>query len=123
MNTVAVVGASNDRSKFSNKAVRAYRQQGYTVWPVNPKETEIEGLPAFRSVADLPERPGLISVYLPPAVGLKVLPEIAARGCDELWLNPGADSPEVVAEAERLGMNVVQACSIVAVGLSPADFR
>ncbi len=123
MNTVAVVGASNDRSKFSNKAVRAYRQQGYTVWPVNPKETEIEGLPAFRSVADLPGRPGLISVYLPPAVGLKVLPEIAARGCDELWLNPGADSPEVVAEAERLGMNVVQACSIVAVGLSPADFR
>jgi hypothetical protein len=50
-----------------------------------------------------------------------VLPDIAAKGCDELWLNPGTDSDEVLAEAGRLGLNVVQACSIVAVGLSPSQ--
>jgi predicted CoA-binding protein len=121
MKTVAVVGASNDRSKFSNKAVRAYLQTGHTVFPVNPKESQIEGVPAFRSVLDLPERPQLVSVYLPPPVLLKVLPDIAAKGCDELWLNPGTDSDEVLAEAGRLGLNVVQACSIVAVGLSPSQ--
>jgi predicted CoA-binding protein len=48
-----------------------------------------------------------------------VLPDIAARGCDELWLNPGTDSPEVVAAAEALGINVIQACSILGTGLSP----
>src|SRR5688572_7830495 len=104
MKTVAVVGASNDRSKFSNKAVRAYAQQGYTVFPVNPRETSIEGLPAFKSVLELPERPALVSVYLPPPLVLKVLPDIAAKGCDELWLNPGTESDEVLAEAERLGL-------------------
>jgi len=62
-----------------------------------------------------------VSVYLPPVVGLKVLPEIAARGCEELWLNPGSESDELVAEAERLGLNVIQACSIVDVGMSPHD--
>lgn len=62
----------------------------------------------------------MISVYLPPVVLLKVLPDIAAKGCDELWLNPGTESAEVLAEAERLRLNVVQACSIVGVGVSPA---
>src|SRR5579871_1430231 len=110
--TIAIIGASNDRSKFGNKAVRAYQRQGYTVYPVNPKADEIEGLPAFKSSRDVPVRPKLISVYLPPAVLLTVLPDIASRGCDELWLNPGTESDEVLAAAERLGLNVIQACSI-----------
>lgn len=121
MKTVAILGASADRSKFGNKAVRAFRAQGYTVYPVNPKETEIEGLPCHPTIADVPVRPQKISVYLPPAVLLKVLPAIAAKGCDELWLNPGTESDEVLAAAEKLGLNVVQACSIVAAGVSPAS--
>jgi predicted CoA-binding protein len=119
MKTVAVIGASNDRSKFGNKAVRAYRQQGFAVYPVNPKEIEIEGLPVCKSIRDVPVRPDLVSVYLPPPVLLKILPDIAARGCDELWLNPGTESDDVLAEAERLSLNVIQACSIIGVGISP----
>ena len=121
MKTIAIIGASADRSKFGNIAVRAFLKQGYTVFPVNPKESQIEGLPVFKSIADLPVRPNLISVYLPPPVLLKVLPAIAARGCDEFWLNPGTESDEVLAEAERLGLNVIRACSIVGVGLSPEE--
>jgi len=119
MKTIAIIGASNDRAKFGNKAVRAFQQQGYEVFPVNPKETKIEGLPTFGNIRDVPVRPQLVSVYLPPPVLMKVLPDIAARGCDELWLNPGTDSAEVINEAERLGLNVIQACSIVGVGVSP----
>ena len=121
MKTVAIIGASADRSKFGNKAVRAFVRQGYTVYPVNPKEAEIEGLPAFKSIAEVPVRPNLISVYLPPPVLLKVLPAIAAKGCDEFWLNPGTESDEVLAEAERLGLNIIQACSIVGIGMSPEE--
>ena len=73
----------------------------------------------FRS--SLPGRPDVISVYLPPPVLLGVLPAIAARGCDELWLNPGTDSPEVAAEAERLGLPAIRACSIVGLGLAPSQ--
>ena len=117
--TIAIIGASTDRAKFGNKAVRAFVQQGYDVFPVNPKEETVEGLRAFKSIRDVPVRPQRISVYLPPTVLMKVLPDIAARGCDELWLNPGTESDEVIAEAVRLGLNVILACSIVAVGISP----
>lgn len=119
MKSVAVIGASADRTKFGNKAVRAYQARGFTVYPVNPKVTEIEGLPAFPGIDAVPTRPNLVSVYLPPPVLMGLLPAIAAKGCDELWLNPGADSDEVVEAAERLGLNVIRACSIIGVGLTP----
>src|SRR6185503_14403106 len=119
MKTVAIIGASNDSRKFGNKAVRAFLQQGYTVYPVNPNEAEVESIEAYKSIRDVPVRPFMISVYVPPPVLLKLLPDIAARGCDELWLNPGTESDEVLAEASRLGLNVIQACSIVGVGVSP----
>jgi predicted CoA-binding protein len=121
MKTIAIVGASADRSKFGNIAVRAFVRQGWRVFPVNPKEAQIENLPAFKSISEIPERPNLISVYLPPPVLLKIMPDIAARGCDELWLNPGTESPEALAAAEKLGLNVIQACSIVGIGLSPSE--
>ena len=90
------------------------------MFPINPKEGVIEGLRVYRTIADLPTRPDRVSVYLQPEVTLKVLPDVLAKGCDELWLNPGADSEEVVAEAERLGLTVVRACSILEIGVSPS---
>ena len=122
MKTIAIIGASQDRRKFGNKAVRAFLQQGYEVFPVNPQEEIIEGLRAFKSLGAVPVRPQMVSVYLPPDILLLVLPEIAAKGCDELWLNPGAESAAVLAECERLGLKVIQACSIVGTGLSPEAF-
>jgi predicted CoA-binding protein len=120
MKTIAVLGASTDRSKFGNKAVRAYLQRGFTVYPVNPNETVVEGLVAYRNVSELPMRPDIVSVYVPPQVLERCLTEIAAKGCDELWLNPGTETGTVLTEAARLSLNVVQGCSILRVGVSPA---
>ena len=120
MKTIAIIGASNQRNKYGNKAVRAYLQQGYTVYPVHPREVLIEGLPVYKTILDVPLRPDKVSVYLPPPALLQLLPAIAVRGCDELWLNPGTESDEVLAEAERLGLNFIQACILVAVGVSPS---
>jgi uncharacterized protein len=119
MKTVAVIGASSNRDKWGNKAVRAFLQQGYTVYPVNPNEPEVEGIKTVPSVKDVPVRPDQITVYIPPQRLVKILPDIAARGCDKLYLNPGTESDEVLAECERLGLNAIQACSIIAVGASP----
>jgi predicted CoA-binding protein len=121
MKSVAIIGASNDRAKFGNKAVRAFAQQGYVVYPVNHNEDAIEVIHAFHSIRDVPARPEIVSVYVRPEVLLGLLPDIATRGCDELWINPGAESDEVLAAAERLGLNVVQACSIVGVGVMPSS--
>lgn len=118
--TVAILGASADRAKFGNKSVRAHLQQGFDVYPVNPKGGTIEGLPVYASLADVPvERLTRISMYLPPNLGLKTLDEVAAKGCDEFWLNPGSESDEIVAKAQALGLDPIQACSIVALGVQP----
>jgi predicted CoA-binding protein len=120
--TVAIVGASADRSKYGNKSVRAHLQQGYRVYPVNPKGGEIEGVEAYARLADIPEKHlNRISMYVLPGVGMKMLDEIAAKGCDELFLNPGAESDELVAAAEARGLNPIVACSIVDVGMSPRE--
>ncbi len=121
--TVAILGASTDRSKFGNKSVRAHLRAGFEVFPVNPKGGEIEGLPAYRSLAEIPAGEiSRVSLYLPPVIGLKALDDIAARGCGEVWFNPGSDSPAMLARAKELGLRGIQACSIVALGLSPSQF-
>lgn len=119
---VAVVGASNNREKFSNKAVRAYIKQGYSVYPVNPKEKSIEGLPAFASILDIPDELDRITVYLPPKVTLSVLKDIAAKGTKELFLNPGTESDEVIEKAKALGLEPILACSIMDIGETPKDY-
>lgn len=120
--TVAILGASTNRSKFGNISVRAHLQQGYTVYPVNPRADVIEGIPCFASLADVPEsRLDRISVYLPPGLLVGVLDEIAAVPHGELWLNPGTESPEVLKRAAELDLDPIQACSIVDLGISPSD--
>lgn len=123
MPTVAVLGASRDRNKYGNKSMRAHARAGWQVFPINPRADEIEGLQAYRSLRDLPVRPiDRVSVYVPAEIGLALLDDIAACQPREVWLNPGSESDELIAAAEKLGLPVICACSIVDVGMSPAIF-
>jgi hypothetical protein len=121
--TIAVVGASADRRKFGNKCVRAFAAAGWTVFPIHPSETEVEGLPVFRSVGHVPtDKLDVVSVYLNPKVGLGVLPTFTAKPVGEVWFNPGAESAEVLAKAKELGLHAIPACSIVGYGMTPHTF-
>ena len=116
---VAVIGASSDRRKFGNRALRAYIQQGYTVLAINPNETEVEGLETYPSVLDVPGPIDMATFYVPPEIGLRVMDEVAKKGIAEVWLNPGAESDELVDRARGLNIRPIQACSIIAIGEDP----
>jgi len=116
---VAVIGASNNRRKFGNRAVRAYLDQGYTVVPINPHEREVEGLKAYASVLDVPGTIDMASFYVPPDVGEQIIDEIARKQIAEVWLNPGAESDELITRARALSLKPIVACSIVALGRNP----
>ena len=118
---VAVIGASSNRSKFGNSAVRAFSRQGYTVVPINPHETEVEGIKAYSSVLDVPGPIDMATLYVPPEVGLRVIEEIARKQIPEVWLNPGAESDELIARAKALHIQPIVACSIVGIGQNPYD--
>lgn len=122
MSTVAIIGASTDRRKFGNKALRAFRSQGYTVVPIHPTATEVEGEKAFPSVLAYPGDLDEASVYLSADAGLPVMDEIAKKGIPIVWLNPGADEPQVVARAQALGLKPRVACSILGIGDSPIRY-
>jgi predicted CoA-binding protein len=119
MPAVAVIGASNDRAKYGNRAVRAYLRQRWTVYPVNPGETTVEGLPAFASITDIPATVDRATLYVPPHIGQTLLRDIWSKGVKELWLNPGAESDALIAAGERLGFAPIQACSILDIGEVP----
>lgn len=117
--TIAVVGASSDRRKYGNKAVRAFRDGGWVVYPVNPRAEEVEGIKAYHLIADVPEPIDRVSMYVPASVGLLMLDEIAAKQPGEVFLNPGSESDELIRAARARGLNVINACSIVNIGLTP----
>lgn len=118
--TVVIVGASMNPEKFGNKAVRAYLRQGYRVIPVNPSGGEVEGLPVLESVEDIDESEiDRVTLYVPPAVGVSLLEAIAKLKPREFWVNPGAESPELMQQAEALGLNPMFGCSIIDIGERP----
>src|SRR5213593_556576 len=111
--TVAIIGASNNRQKFGNRAVRAFQQQGYVVVPINPHEDRVEGLKTYASVLDVPGAIDMASFYVPPDIGEQVVEEVARKGIAEVWLNPGAESAALVSRARALQIEPIIACSVV----------
>lgn len=105
--TFAVVGASNDRSKYGNKVLRVYQQNGLTVYPVNPRVEEIEGLTCYPDLASLPEAVHGVSILTPPAVTEDIVEQAHAAGVPYLWMQPGAESDRAIERAGELGLNVI----------------
>jgi predicted CoA-binding protein len=122
MKTVAIIGASSNRSKYGNKALRAFERQGYRVLAINPNEAEVEGHKTYASVLDVPDPIDMATVYVPGDVGVRVMDDLAKKGIGEVWLNPGADDDAVIDRARALGLKTVIACSIVGIGDSPGRY-
>jgi predicted CoA-binding protein len=114
----AVVGASEDRTKYGNKVLRAYIRTGLEVWPVHPRAPEVEGLPAYPSLADLPGVPRSISVITPPRVTEEIVDEAVRLGVEFVWMQPGAESDAAVARARAAGLRVIAGgpCFLVETG-------
>ena len=112
---IAVVGASNDPAKYGNVIVRNLASKGYTILPVNPKEKEIAGLPAYPSLAAVPGPVHLVNVVTPPAVTRGVLEEAARLGLPAVWLQDGSYDDAALAVAEKAPFRTVyEACIMVA---------
>ncbi len=117
---IAIIGASRDRTKYGNKAVRAYVSAGHRVYPINPREQTIEGLRCYASVRDVPDRLDAASFYVPPDVGLTIADDVIAAQVPLVYLNPGAEREDLVEKLQQVGLTVRMTCSILAIGIDSA---
>lgn len=113
MPSVAVVGASADPGRYSHQAVLRFAARGYAVWPVHPSGIAVAGHPCFRSLAELPGRPDVVTMYVNPGIGAALADAIAAAAPRLAILNPGADGPQVEAALAARGVRALRACSLV----------
>ena len=93
--SIALIGASNDRSKYGNKIYRDLRNKGYKVTPINPKEKKIEGDRAYSSIEEMKELPDIANFVVPPPVAMKIAQNITNLGIKHLWFQPGSESKEL----------------------------
>jgi predicted CoA-binding protein len=114
----AVAGASNDRTKYGNRVLRAYLAHGMKAYPVHPKEKVVEGIPAHADLQSLPERVRGLSIITPPPVTEKLVEEAAKAGIPRVWMQPGAESAAAIRRAEELGLAVIAGgpCVLVELG-------
>lgn len=112
---IALVGASNDPAKFGNRIFRDLVAKGYAVWPVNPREPEIEGVAAHADLESLPSKPDIVNFVVPPKVALAVAKQALALGIRRLWFQPGSESDELKAWlVEQEGVSALtDACIMV----------
>ncbi|WP_321369111.1 CoA-binding protein [uncultured Desulfuromusa sp.] len=113
-----IVGASANRDKYGNKVLRCYQQNKLQAIPVNPTETEIEGLACVTSVASLPDDVQSLSIITPPKITEKVVEQAAAHGIKNIWMQIGSESPAAIQYCEEQGLNVIAdgSCVLVVLG-------
>lgn len=104
---IAVVGASRDQKKFGNTAYKELRSLGYEVYAVNPSTQQIEGDPCYPNLTSLKGKLDGALVCLPADQGGNILREAAQVGLRNVWLQQGAESPELLTLARELNLNLV----------------
>jgi len=124
VSTCVIIGASKDRKRYSNKAVRAYIDAGYTVYPVTKQGGTIEGLKAYKRLANVPRGDiDVIALYVRPEIGVTMLSDIANRHPKTVFAPQGAISQKLKQAALSSRLSLTEGCSITAAGYHPDDYQ
>jgi len=125
--SVAILGARTDKSSMSNKALRAFREEGFMVYPIHPEESTIEGARCYEKLGDIPNQLSIVSVYIGPEISMKIgLPkQITNKGDIKLVIfNPETHRGTLEREIQKAekAPEIIKDCSITLIGLDPNDF-
>ncbi len=103
----AVVGATQDTSKFGYKVFSKLKRHGFNVFPINPKQNEIEGVKCYKSLYDIEENIDVISLIVNPKIGMEIIEITKEKGIKNVWCQPGAESKELIEKAQSYGINII----------------
>jgi len=103
----ALIGASPNESKFGYKILMQLREKGYTVYGINPKYDEINGVKIYHSLKELPEKVDAVNVIVNPTLSLKALDDIMECNIENVWFQPGSYDPQVLNKGKKNELNMV----------------
>ncbi len=106
-NVFAVVGVSKDPEKYGHEVYKDLKKGGYKVYPVNPNADEVLSDKVYDSLEDLPKKPDVVDVVVPPEVAEKIVRQCDSLGIGRVWLQPGSESEEIIEYCEENGIEVV----------------
>ena len=105
--TLAIVGVSRSGKKFGNNTFRELTSHGYKLYPIHPEAETLEGVPAYKDFASLPEQVAGVIIIVPPAQTEQVVRQAAAAGIKRVWMQQGAESDSAIRFCEEHGMQVI----------------
>ncbi len=112
--TLAIIGATDHPSKYGGIIYRDMKAKGFRVFGVNRYRDTVDGDPCWSRVTDLPETPTIAVFVVPAKRGLEVLKDCASAGIENIWIQPGALSPDLMQALEDGGFNwLAEACVMV----------
>ena len=110
---VVVLGASNKQKRYSYQAVKLLAEKGHVVFPVHPAISEIDGIPVFKRLADIPAPIHTITVYLGPERSAALADDILTANAKRVIFNPGAENPDLFQRLQETGVEAMEACTLV----------
>jgi hypothetical protein len=95
-NIFAVVGASRDPEKYGHQVYKDLKGAGYKVYPINPNAKEILGDKCYPDLKDLPTKPDVVNIVVPPKVTEKTVKTCKILGITKVWMQPGSESENAI---------------------------
>ncbi|KXK27286.1 MAG: hypothetical protein TR69_WS6001000160 [candidate division WS6 bacterium OLB20] len=113
--TIAVVGVSENADKYGTRVYRTLKSRdGLNVLAINPKHKELWGDQVWPDLVATEQRIDLAVFVVPPGVGLRLLDDVRLAGIAAVWLQPGAESEQVIERCQEYGIECIHdACIIV----------
>jgi len=112
-NTIAIVGASNNKEKYGHQVLENLHNAGFKVIPINPKEKEILNLKVFSNLSSVKDKIDSVVFVTKPEVTLKVLEEVKELGIKDVWMQPGAESGEAIEYCSKNGLHCINNACIM----------
>jgi len=103
----AIIGSFSSKEKFAYRILVDLMKKGHEVFPVNPRLSEVEGRPCYKTISDIPYSVDVANIVTPPLVTENILKECLQKGIKRAWLQPGAESQAAIKFCHDNDMKVV----------------
>ncbi len=110
---VAIIGASHKPQRYAYQAQELLMQHQHRVFPVSGNGREILGVPGFRSIADIQQPIDTVTLYLNAERHQAIKQDMLSVMPRRIIFNPGTESDQLMQEYAALGIETLEACTLV----------